>query len=569
MQLTINDKKSYHLSYPKMIEFSLALLSIILSPNLLFIILIYYLNNHEEKESVIFTLISLSIYALKDFVFAYQCLIILSIYALILQYNRKNQLSKIFLILSACLLNILLFRNITVITSIILLIYLIKQENFDYQLLIYMMLTSLFAFNEYLLFTLLGLYCLSTHKLSSILLSLCYFIIIKPYFGLIIMLKLVKDNKYLWLAWIAIAYYLQVPLYIYLSLIIFLIYHYYDYKQQCFFDNLRFDESNYSLKRRLQVYSGIFDSLASFYRLNNPESSYVLKCLAKALQEPIFQQLSSKETYQIIHFLKQYQINLLELKIYDNQIFLRVRLSKEEIFQYLIPLLEQLFNQKLRINKMIYHFIYLHYELCLAYDKQYTINSYGASLANPNHKSGDVYSIFQFKDNYILMICDGMGNGERAYESAKLISSLFQKFILSGMMMEEAITCINYLVQSECFSTMDVMFINPSIEKAYLLKSAACPTYIIRNHELIEIQGNALPLGIIDNIDISLQEINLNDQDMYLLVSDGISEQEIKNFVKRKRRYPLKSEKESLLNILKQNQRKDDSTFILAKVNKI
>lgn len=569
MQLTINNDKLYHLSYQNMIEILLAFLSITLSPNLLFILLIYYLNNHEEKVSIIFTLISLALYGLKDFVFAYQCLIILSIYALVLQYHRYHNLNKKWLIIAACLLSIILFQTLMIIPSLIVLIYLLSEDEFNYQLVIYMIISNLLSFNECLLFAILGLYCLSDHRYGSILLSLCYLPIIKIYFGLIIILKLVKQNNYLWLGWIVLAYYLKVPIYFYLSLLLFLLYSYYDYKQTCFFKMIEVDEHNYTIKRRLQVYSGIFDSLANFYAYHNPESSYVLKCLAKALQEPIFQQLSNKETYQIIHFLKQYQINLLELNILDNQIYLRVRLSKATIRQYLIPLLEQLFNQKLRINKMIYHFIYLHYELCLEYDKQYMINSYGASLTNPEHKSGDVYSIFQFKDNYILMICDGMGNGERAYESAKLISSLFQKFILSGMMMEEAITCINYLVQSECFSTMDVMFINPSIEKAYLLKSAACPTYIIRNHELIEIQGNALPLGIIDNIDISLQEINLNDQDIYLLVSDGISEQEIKSFAKRKRRYPLKSEKESLLNILKQNQRKDDSTFILAKVNKL
>lgn len=55
----------------------------------------------------------------------------------------------------------------------------------------------------------------------------------------------------------------------------------------------------------------------------------------------------------------------------------------------------------------------------------------------------------------ICMISDGMGNGENAARSSRLITSLFQRMIISGIPQDSAIRCINKLIQSDTYATLE------------------------------------------------------------------------------------------------------------------
>ena len=95
------------------------------------------------------------------------------------------------------------------------------------------------------------------------------------------------------------------------------------------------------------------------------------------------------------------------------------------------------------------------------------------------------------------MISDGMGNGEKAAQISHLVSSIFQKMVVSGIPQDNAIRCINKLMQSDTYATLDVICFNRSKGVAYLSKSAACPTWLLREHKLYELSGSALPVGIV------------------------------------------------------------------------
>ena len=341
-----------------------------------------------------------------------------------------------------------------------------------------------------------------------------------------------------------------------------------------FFDTKEYYEPklNYSeqyLNRQLQCYSGIFDSLANYYRSDQPQAAYVLKRLAKTLSDSTFHRIHQREKDYIKATLESYYFQVLKVEVAKNWIKLEIKqIRKKDIEEMIVPLLHSILQKPYQVHYLQYHGNYFGYEIELSYDLPIKIEACGDSITNMLDSSGYIYSIFQFSDNYIIMIADGMGNGSKAYESAKLVSSLFQKFVVSGMHCEEAIKCINQLVQSECFSTLDVVFFNPSKEKAYLMKSAACPTYLIREDQLHILEGNALPLGIVESVEIELQEITIKENDLFLIVSDGVYENEIKKWSKKQRKYTLSQEKDCFYRLLNKEKRKDDTTFVLAKVLK-
>ena len=115
----------------------------------------------------------------------------------------------------------------------------------------------------------------------------------------------------------------------------------------------------------------------------------------------------------------------------------------------------------------------------------FDIEAYGDSIRNSYTGNGDSYSIFRFRQSMICMISDGMGNGENAARSSRLITSLFQRMIISGIPQDSAIRCINKLIQSDTYATLDVICINRSSGMAYISKSAACPTFLLRDEMCI------------------------------------------------------------------------------------
>ena len=84
----------------------------------------------------------------------------------------------------------------------------------------------------------------------------------------------------------------------------------------------------------------------------------------------------------------------------------------------------------------------------------------------------------------ICMISDGMGNGENAARSSRLITSLFQRMIISGIPQDSAIRCINKLIQSDTYATLDVICINifrnqPHVQHSYYVMSICMKSMVM------------------------------------------------------------------------------------------
>ena len=84
-----------------------------------------------------------------------------------------------------------------------------------------------------------------------------------------------------------------------------------------------------------------------------------------------------------------------------------------------------------------------------------------------------------------------------------------------------------------------------------------------------EINGSALPIGIVTQMQPDCFCMEYLPEDEFLMVSDGISHREIEAWLVKRSGKTLDEQAKELREILHQNKRFDDSTFIFIKVGKI
>lgn len=142
--------------------------------------------------------------------------------------------------------------------------------------------------------------------------------------------------------------------------------------------------------------------------------------------------------------------------------------------------------------------------------------------------SGDTVIHFKKGNKYFVILCDGMGSGIDANEISSLTARLFAEFLKSGIDKKSAVNLINSALSlnadRENFSSADILEIDLSKGIAEFLKIGSAQSFLKRKNEITEVTSSALPIGILDNIEVFPQSFNIAENDIILMVSDGISE---------------------------------------------
>ena len=283
-----------------------------------------------------------------------------------------------------------------------------------------------------------------------------------------------------------------------------------------------------------------------------------------------------KDTVRVAKALEGYQYDVRELSIEEPkegciQVCVEIaNIKRGEIRTTLLPLLEVLLHRNLQIADIRNRkFMRGYHSITVCDDIPFAIDAYADSVKNSYTSSGDTFSIFRFRQSVVCMISDGMGNGERAAQSSRLITNIFQRMMVSGIPQDSAIKCINKLIQSDTYATLDVICFNRSQGVAYISKSAACPTFLLRDDQIYEINGSALPVGIISQMQPDCFQVDVKAGDEYLMISDGIYMNEIYKWLNQRTQTSVKADVESFTELLKKTRRKDDSTIVLARVDEV
>lgn len=338
-----------------------------------------------------------------------------------------------------------------------------------------------------------------------------------------------------------------------------------------------YDSVRQDLSRKLSNFSSIFASLSQYYTSVSNIEADMLSNMSQALafsNDELKKHASYEDQKErILKALDgyQYEVDDFLFERSDDEVIhmeLDIRnIKRMEISSTLIPLLEILMKCRFEVEEIkARRFTKVHHHISLHSAPAFTIDAYADSRKNIYEKSGDCFSIFRFRQSVVCMISDGMGSGENAARSSRLITNIFQRMISSGIAQDAAIRCINKLLQSDAYATLDVISFDRMRGLAYIAKSAACPTFLIRDKEVYEISGSSLPVGIVSTIEPDCFTIKVEAGDTYLMVSDGIYMDEIYTWMKQRKGNGSKEQIEEMMEIIKQSPRKDDSTVLLANI---
>ena len=140
---------------------------------------------------------------------------------------------------------------------------------------------------------------------------------------------------------------------------------------------------------------------------------------------------------------------------------------------------------------------------------------------------GDSYTVFTEENTkFNIVLSDGMGTGSQAAVDSKLTVSLIKKLVTSGISYKNIVNIVNsqLMVKSgnESTSTIDAVELDLYTGNMKLYKAGAAPTLIYRRGKIISIDVPSLPVGILDSASIATEELTLCENDIVILMSDGV-----------------------------------------------
>ncbi len=200
------------------------------------------------------------------------------------------------------------------------------------------------------------------------------------------------------------------------------------------------------------------------------------------------------------------------------------------------------------------------------------------TLKDGSDKSGDTHAVSRIEgDRLLIALSDGMGSGKEAENVSSTALSLIESFYRAGLSSPLILNTVNKLLSintEDSFTALDLSIVDLKTCSTDFIKYGSPYGFIISDQGIKIVEGNTLPLGIIDELKPSICTTTLNDGDMILLVSDGVSDAfsssgEIIDFL---RTLPAKNPQtladEIVQNAIKKNggARKDDMTALAVRI---
>jgi len=253
-------------------------------------------------------------------------------------------------------------------------------------------------------------------------------------------------------------------------------------------------------------------------------------------------------------------------------------ITKKEVYDVVIPVLEKSLDTKLRVIKMENNASQLGYTHLILSNHHHFDLIYGfQQISKDKDHCGDSYLTFRHQSKTIFALSDGMGYGKRAHEESELTLDVFSRLLKSGIALNDCVQTVNALLRIknriEMFTTLDLFMFDTSIGEATFIKNGAMPTYIYRNQELIKIEPSALPIGIVYDVKTFQKTMPLHEGDVVIMYSDGFDEgleniiEDVLNTISHQ--HPQTIADQVMKKMVNHHLVDDDATIIVLEVNKV
>ena len=158
---------------------------------------------------------------------------------------------------------------------------------------------------------------------------------------------------------------------------------------------------------------------------------------------------------------------------------------------------------------------------------------------------GDTFSCLALPNGELLLaLSDGMGSGEEAREESQTVIELLEQMTEAGFSKISAMKLINSLYMPEeeeaHYATADVVVLDLYQGDCQFIKNGAAATWLRRENTLERIEGQALPVGVVQDAQPYLEKTKLSSGDYVIMMTDGVSdvfaEEELEElFLKKKK----------------------------------
>ena len=142
--------------------------------------------------------------------------------------------------------------------------------------------------------------------------------------------------------------------------------------------------------------------------------------------------------------------------------------------------------------------------------------------------SGDGFEARKYRnDVFTALISDGMGSGEGAARQSRDVLEKMSKLMNNGFDEETALKAVNCSMlgyKGESFATLDALSIDLRNGKSRLIKNGGSTVFVIRNGKAAAIKSTSLPLGILASAESEITKFELQDKDVVLMITDGVSD---------------------------------------------
>lgn len=144
-------------------------------------------------------------------------------------------------------------------------------------------------------------------------------------------------------------------------------------------------------------------------------------------------------------------------------------------------------------------------------------------------ENGDTWWLGNIRGGrYLAALSDGMGHGKAARRESTQTVTLLRLCLEAGYTRQQTLTAVNGMMllagRGERFSTVDLLTIDLWTGHAALDKLGAASTRLLRGRCMTELTGDALPLGILEEVDARSNLIRLQSGDELVLMTDGVED---------------------------------------------
>ena len=228
----------------------------------------------------------------------------------------------------------------------------------------------------------------------------------------------------------------------------------------------------------------------------------------------------------------------------DKIININVRCDKKDIDNIVVFVINKVMKQNFRLIKVKKNDLFEFYELTLKNCKGINFHFGVNQRAKEENVCGDSYLVYENSQKKIFALSDGMGTGKSAREKSKEMLELFRKFMDVGFDEISAINSINCILKNggvkESYATLDLFVYDKYTHEFYFCKNGACSSYLLGEDKIEVVEGDELPIGIMDKIEVKKRMINACDFEYVVMVSDGVSESKLELLKTLKTRDPQK-----------------------------